>query len=81
MADPKLFHFRQLVETRDHKVLAIFSLFVGAFCGRALTQAQGAAVSLGVGAGMRMLIAVSFLLVPVTVRPPVAKSSPKGQGV
>jgi hypothetical protein len=62
MADPKLFHFGRVI-SRDHKVYAIIALFLGGFLGRALLQASGSAVTLGVGAGLRALIALSFLWV------------------
>ena len=33
MADPKLFHLKKIVITRDHKVMGIFALFLGGFVG------------------------------------------------
>jgi hypothetical protein len=62
MADPNLFA-RRAVISRDHKILGILALFIGAFLGRALLQDQGSAVTLGVGAGLRALIAISFVWV------------------
>ena len=55
MADPKLFNLRQKIITRDHKLIAIFALFLGGFVGRAIIDAAGAAATLGVGAGMVFL--------------------------
>ena len=48
MADPKLFNIRQKIISRDHKILGIFVLFLGGFCGRAIIDASGAAAALGV---------------------------------
>ena len=64
MADPKLFNFRHRVVTRDHKFIAIFALFLGGFVGRAIIDAAGAAATLGVGTGMRVVIAFWWLFVP-----------------
>jgi hypothetical protein len=64
MADPKLFEFRKLVRSRDHKIIAIAALFVGGFASRAILQEIGAAGTLGVGTGMRVLVAFSWLFVP-----------------
>jgi hypothetical protein len=64
MADPNLFQFRRGVISRDHKLIAILALFLGAFLGRALLQGAGAATTLGVGAALRGIIALSWLFVP-----------------
>lgn len=64
MADPKLLNFRQRVITRDHKLIAIVALFLGGFVGRAIIDAAGAAATLGVGTGMRVVIAIWWLFVP-----------------
>ncbi|KDQ60494.1 hypothetical protein JAAARDRAFT_56379 [Jaapia argillacea MUCL 33604] len=64
MADPKLFNLRAWVVSRDHKLIAIVSLFIGGFAGRALIEAIGAAGTLGVGCGLRTLIAIGWLFVP-----------------
>ncbi|KAH9933868.1 uncharacterized protein B0H18DRAFT_1082947 [Fomitopsis serialis] len=63
MADPKLFKFNRII-SRDHKVIAIFALFFGGFVGRALIDQIGAAGTLGVGCGIRTIIAVWWLFVP-----------------
>lgn len=63
MSDPKLFA-RGLVKTRDHKVIAVFALFVGGFIGRALLDQIGSAGAFGVGTGIRFLTALSWLAVP-----------------
>ena len=63
MADPKLFVPRP-VTTRDHKTLAIAALFVGGFCSRAILQTIGSPASLGIAAGLRIVIALSWLYVP-----------------
>ena len=59
MAEPKLFT-RKLVKTRDLKVVAVSALFIGGFCGRALLDKIGDAGALGVGTGIRVIIAVSW---------------------
>jgi hypothetical protein len=63
MADPKLFVSRP-VPSRDHKMLGIAALFVGGFCSRAILQAIGSPASLGIGAGLRVVIALSWFFVP-----------------
>ncbi|KAJ8585546.1 hypothetical protein M405DRAFT_796691 [Rhizopogon salebrosus TDB-379] len=64
MADPKLFEFRKLVISRDHKIMAIGSLFLGGFLGRALLDAVGSAGTLGVATGLRFIISIWWLFVP-----------------
>jgi Protein of unknown function (DUF1275) len=63
MADPKLFVMR-LVSSRDHKIIAVTSVFVGGFCSRAILQSIGSPAALGIGTGLRILIALSWLYVP-----------------
>ncbi|KAF9240443.1 hypothetical protein BU15DRAFT_87654 [Melanogaster broomeanus] len=53
-----------LVASRDHKVMAITSLFLGGFLGRAILDVLGSAGTLGVGTGIRFLIALSWFFVP-----------------
>ena len=64
VADPKLFNFRKAVISRDHKALAIFALFLGAFLGRAILAQIGSAGALGVVVGIRLLLAFGWLFVP-----------------
>ena len=64
MADPKLFSLKWGVISRDHKIVGIFALFVGGFAGRAILDQIGSAGALGVGTGIRVLIAVWWLFVP-----------------
>ena len=80
MADPKLFE-RRKVRTRDHKILGVGALFIGAFAGRAVLQETSAAGALGVGTGMKVVIALSFLFVPAKANSPpaVAKGGKPGQ--
>lgn len=73
MADPKLFKLNRFVITRDHKVIAILCLFVGGFTGRALIDQIGSAGTLGIGTGIRLLIAVWWLFVPGKVNAQKAK--------
>lgn len=63
VADPKLFIFKA-VASRDHRILAIFALFLGAFLGRAILAEIGSAGALGVATGIRVLLAFGWLLVP-----------------
>ncbi|PCH45007.1 hypothetical protein WOLCODRAFT_27195 [Wolfiporia cocos MD-104 SS10] len=64
MADPKLFKLNRYIISRDHKIIAIFVLFLGGFVGRALIDQIGAAGTLGVGTGIRVIIAMWWLFVP-----------------
>jgi len=63
MADPKFFLAKH-VPSRDHKMLSIFSLFLGGFVSRALIDKVGAAWTLGIGAFIRLLIAFSWIPAP-----------------
>jgi len=64
MADPKLF-VRRAVISRDHKILAVFALFVGGFVGRAIVDSPiGGAGAFGVGTGFRVIAAISWFWVP-----------------
>lgn len=63
MTDPRLFS-RRRVASRDHKVVGVSALFVGGFCSRAILQAIGSPALLGIGTGMRVLIAFSWFFVP-----------------
>ena len=60
MADPKLFCLRY-VKTRDLKVVAVGSLFLGGFVGRALLDKVGSSTTFLIGTGFRVLIALSWL--------------------
>ncbi|KAJ6572085.1 hypothetical protein B0H19DRAFT_1132514 [Mycena capillaripes] len=64
VTDPRLFNIRQKVITRDHKLIAAVALFGGAFAGRAILAQIGAAGALGVGAGVRVLIALAWIVIP-----------------
>lgn len=64
VADPKLLNFRKGINSRDHKVLAIFALFLGAFTSRAILAEIGSAGALGVATGIRVLLAFGWLFVP-----------------
>jgi hypothetical protein len=60
MSEPKLFSPRH-VRSRDHKLLAALSLFLGGFVGRALLDKIGAAGALGVGVGFRICVAAWWI--------------------
>lgn len=64
LADSKLFNLRKAIASRDHKALAVFSLFLGAFIGRALLAQIGSGGALGIATGIRFLLAFGWLLVP-----------------
>jgi hypothetical protein len=63
VTDPQLF-YRKRVKTRDHKLIAVFSLFLGAFISRAILAKVGAASALGVAVGVRVLVSLAWLGVP-----------------
>lgn len=63
MADPNLFQAR-FVKSRDLKVLAVGSLFLGGFLGRTLLEKSGNATTFLIGTGFRILIALWWLGVP-----------------
>ncbi|KAG6910734.1 hypothetical protein DXG01_008266 [Tephrocybe rancida] len=63
VSDPRLFKLRQKVVSRDHKLLAAVALFLGAFIGRALLGKIGAAGTLGIAVGFRILIAISWIFI------------------
>jgi hypothetical protein len=62
-ADPKLFAMRR-IRSRDHKLVAASSIFLGAFIGCAIVGQIGAAGALGVGAAIRVLIMLGWMFVP-----------------
>ncbi|KAK0449698.1 uncharacterized protein EV420DRAFT_1275013 [Desarmillaria tabescens] len=68
VTDPQLFNFRKMIKSRDHKLIAASSLFVGAFAGRAILGAIGAPAALGIGTGIRVLITLSWIFVPSKAR-------------
>lgn len=70
VGEPKLFQ-PQMVKQRDHKAIAIIGLIIGGIVGRALIDTIGAPWTLGLGAGIRILIAFSWLSIPA------AKPKPK----
>jgi len=64
ISDAGLLKLRQKVASRDQKTLTILGVFVGGFCGRALSAKIGAAGTLGIGVGIRVLIAISWIFIP-----------------
>ena len=62
MSDPKIFTLRH--RARDIKLFAIFMVFLGGFAARAILQRIGAPGALGVGTGVRALIAIAWLFAP-----------------
>jgi hypothetical protein len=63
VAEPLLF-MRRWVSARDHRVLGAICIFFGGFVGRALVDVMGAAGTLGIGTGIRVVIALGWLFVP-----------------
>jgi len=76
VADPKLFTLRKRVISRDHKTLAIFALFLGAFVSRAILAAIGSAGALGIATGIRALLAFGWLFVPSKDAAVVSRAGP-----
>jgi MFS family permease len=64
IADPKLFDIQRIITSRDHKIMAIASLFLGGCIGRVLVNNFGSAATLGIGAGIRLIISVWWLFIP-----------------
>ncbi|KAG2129651.1 uncharacterized protein EDB93DRAFT_113355 [Suillus bovinus] len=64
MADPRLFDIRRIVISRNHKIVAIGSLFLGGFIGRVLIDSIGSAATLGIGTGIRLIISIWWLFIP-----------------
>lgn len=62
VTDPGLFR-RKCVMSRDHRLIAAFSLFIGAFVGRAILAKLGTAGALGVAVGFRVLISLQWIFV------------------
>lgn len=60
MTDPGLFNLRKKVMSRDLRLIAASTLFLGAFVGRAILAQLGYAGTLGVAVGLRVLIAISW---------------------
>jgi hypothetical protein len=63
VAEPQLF-YRRHVPTRDRKLIGAAFIFLGGFVGRALVDQVGPAGSLGVGTGLRVLVAVGWAFAP-----------------
>ena len=76
VADPKLFTLTKAVTSRDHKALAIFALFLGAFVSRAILAEIGSAGALGVATGIRTLLAFGWLFVPSKDAAVVSRAGP-----
>ncbi|KAF7362570.1 Aldedh domain-containing protein [Mycena venus] len=64
VTDPRLFNIRQKVITRDHRLIAVVALLGGAFISRVILTQIGAAGALCVGAGVRVLIAFAWIVIP-----------------
>ncbi|CEQ39366.1 SPOSA6832_00891 [Sporobolomyces salmonicolor] len=62
--DPKLFALK-LAKSRDHRIIGVFSVFLGGMCSAAIVFASNSATALGVAAGLRIISMLSWLLVPM----------------
>ncbi|KXN80682.1 hypothetical protein AN958_08415 [Leucoagaricus sp. SymC.cos] len=69
LTDPGLFQIRKRVTSRDHKLIAAISLFLGAFIGRAILGKLGTAGALGVAVGFRVLMSLQWIFVPSKAQP------------
>ncbi|OJA17140.1 hypothetical protein AZE42_05096 [Rhizopogon vesiculosus] len=64
ISNPKLLHVRRLVTSRDHQILTVACFVAGGFVGRVSLDKIGSANTLGIGAGIRLVIGVWWLFVP-----------------
>ncbi|OAX34255.1 hypothetical protein K503DRAFT_803733 [Rhizopogon vinicolor AM-OR11-026] len=64
ISNPKLLHVRRLVTSRDHQILTVACFAAGGFAGRVLLDKIGSANTLGIGAGIRLIIGVWWLFIP-----------------
>ncbi|OAX42475.1 hypothetical protein K503DRAFT_683225 [Rhizopogon vinicolor AM-OR11-026] len=64
ISNPKLLHVRRLVTSRDHQILTVACFVAGGFAGRVSLDKIGSANTLGIGAGIRLVIGVWWLFVP-----------------
>ncbi|GAA5939249.1 YoaK family protein [Sporobolomyces koalae] len=62
--DPKLL-VPKLVKSRDHRLIAVFSVFLGGMCSAGIVFASSSAVAFGVTTGLRLISVLSWLLVPM----------------
>ncbi|KAF8706609.1 hypothetical protein RHS03_04662, partial [Rhizoctonia solani] len=63
VGEPKLFK-PAMIKQRDHKAIAVLGLIIGGIAGRALVDAIGSTWTFGIGAIIRVLIALSWLSIP-----------------
>ena len=63
MSNPHLFKFQRVL-SRDRKLIAAISLFIGAFTGRAILGQVGTAGTMGIAVGFRFLITLSWIFIP-----------------
>ncbi|KAF9235801.1 hypothetical protein BU15DRAFT_50928 [Melanogaster broomeanus] len=70
ISEPKLFNLRRLVAERDHKALTIAACFAGGLAGRAVLDEVGAPITLGIAAGLRVLVSILWLFVPTKMETP-----------
>lgn len=80
MTDPNLANVKRRVASRDLRLVIAFSLFFGAFVGRAILAQLGTAGTLGVGVGMRVLVSFAWVFVP-RKRAPVSQGTAPSSGV
>ncbi|KAH8828537.1 hypothetical protein DL96DRAFT_1709818 [Flagelloscypha sp. PMI_526] len=64
LSDPHLLDFTRFVYTRECKLAGCASLAIGAFVARTLMPVVGDGETLAIAAGLRVLVALSWLFVP-----------------
>lgn len=64
ISEPRLFHLRRAVVERDHRLLTIFCMLLGGFSGRCVLDDVGPSITLGIAAGLRLVISGWWLLIP-----------------
>ncbi|BGP19558.1 hypothetical protein JCM10213_000158 [Rhodosporidiobolus nylandii] len=62
--DPKLFALK-MVKSRDHRLAAVFFVFLGGMCSAGIVFASSSAVAFGVCTGLRIISMFSWMLVPM----------------
>jgi hypothetical protein len=61
--DPSLLMLWKRNQSRDRKLIAVVFLFIGGLFSRSILDKIGASTTLAIGAGLRVLVAASWLVV------------------
>lgn len=78
MTDPNLLTVKRRVLSRDLRLVIAFSLFFGAFVGRAILAQLGTAGTLGVGVGLRVICSFAWIFIPRKPAPVSQGPAPSG---